>query len=707
MTPGPAGSGPAGSGSAGSGPVGSGPAGYRPALDGLRAVAVVLVVLFHSGLGWIPHGYLGVDVFFVLSGYLVTSVILAEQQATGTLSLRRFYARRVRRLLPASLLVIVATAAVTPFVVPRLERVAFVGDARASLLYVANWRFVAAATDYFAHDVVRSPFLHFWSLAVEEQFYAVYPAALLLAMRIARRWRPHRVRSAVGAVLVVVGALSTWRLVTLSATNPVAAYYASDARLHQLVAGAALALGVRRWSRFAASRPRVAASAGVGAVLTLVVMTLPIVSLGVSTRGVLVVAVVQALLFGVEGSPTSGAARFLASRPLVGIGRLSYAVYLWHWPVIVLLGEVLGPDPWSMAAIALAVSLGLAWCSGRLLEQPIRRSDRLDRRPLAVVAGGLCLGLIVAVVVPPVLATHRRPAAWARDARTLVAVPESGEVDPGRVRTVLAEPVPSDEALDLAAETMPDHDEFSCRPSDPATCLVVEEGDLTVLLLGDSNALMLVPALRSIAERDGFRLASMTRPGCPWQDGLTWQTDNLPLVEQCTTARREAYDTLIPALAPDIVLLVEVPRDPGSRADTFWAQSPEEVAAATSASLDRIAGSGARAVMVESLPYSLDEPTLCLSGAASAGECAFVTPLDPFPTEVAMRSEADRRDDVWSVDLDLVGCPLRPVCAAVIDGRVVFRDRYHLSASWLGEHTDELWARLVGSGAFRGWFDPV
>jgi hypothetical protein len=508
-------------------------------------------------------------------------------------------------------------------------------------------------------------------------------------------------------VLGLVGVLSLVRLAMLSDSNPVAAYYATDARLYQLVGGAVLALGVRRWTGWTHRWPLATSRLGIVALVAVVGLATSLVDLGSAARGLFVVAATLALLVAAEGARTHGVSTLLAVRPLVWVGTLSYAVYLWHWPVIVLVDEVAAPSPWVMVAVATSASLVLAVISGRILEQPIRRSVRWNGRPLTVVAGGLALGLVVAVVVPPVLASHRRPATWAREPASIVAIPAVEGVDPARVAAVLAEAVPTDDAIEKAIDAMPDHDEFSCRPAEPETCVVVQEGDLSILLLGDSNALMLLPVLREVAEREGIRLASMTRPGCPWQQGLTWQTDSQPLIDQCTATRQQAYDTLLPWFAPDIVVLVEVPRDPGSRADTFWSQEPGEVATATAASLGLLTAGGARALMVEPLPYSMGEPTICLSAAQTAGECAFEANAEPFPTERVMRSEAERRDDTWTVDLDLVGCPLRPVCAAAIDGEVVFRDRYHLTEAWLAERVDVVWATMVATGAFEGWFDPA
>ena len=160
---------------------------YRANLDGLRSIAVYLVLLFHTGLPWAEGGFIGVDLFFVLSGFLVSTVLLDEIELTGRLRVGRFYARRVRRLLPAAVVVVVATAATFTVIWSVVRRLEVVGDAQSALLYYANWHFLAASGDYFAADADKSPYLHFWSLAIEEQYYVVFPVLLLLLSRYGRR----------------------------------------------------------------------------------------------------------------------------------------------------------------------------------------------------------------------------------------------------------------------------------------------------------------------------------------------------------------------------------------------------------------------------------------------------------------------------------------------------------------------------------------
>ena len=209
---------------------------YRPELDGLRSVAVYLVVLFHCGVGPFDGGFVGVDLFFVLSGFLVSHVIWAEVDKHGSFRLGWFYARRVRRLLPAAVVVIVATAALQLLVASAPQRAGMLRDGQAALVYLSNWQFIADSRDYFAADEASaSPFLHYWSLSIEEQFYVVLPLALLLLLRLRR----HAVVVLLVLAAVVAGsvALQVWH----AASDPTYAYYATGTRVYQLAAGVLLA----------------------------------------------------------------------------------------------------------------------------------------------------------------------------------------------------------------------------------------------------------------------------------------------------------------------------------------------------------------------------------------------------------------------------------------------------------------------------------
>ncbi len=393
----------------------------RPALDGLRAVAVSSVACYHFGGGAtsaLPGGFLGVDVFFVLSGYLITGLLLAELRRTGRVDLAGFWARRVRRLLPAAGLMIAAVSLYTWWAVPPQNWPARRGDLLWTIGYAANWHFLAAGEDYFAAYAGASPLRHTWSLAIEEQFYLVWPVAVLLAAwgwrRVAasgrlraggpggtpgRRWSPGAT-VAVAGLCVAVAASVLAMAVQFTPGDPNRAYYGTDGRAQELLMGA---LGAVLLPRLAL-RGRAAASAAVGglAALLLAFVTLHDGSPVYYRGGALGVSVATlAVLAGVETAPGSAVGRLLSWRPAVALGRISYGVYLWHWPVSIAWPLPAGaglPQAAAVQAGRVLVTLLVAGASYRWLEQPVLRGRvawvRRSRARLAVAAVGTVLVLV-------------------------------------------------------------------------------------------------------------------------------------------------------------------------------------------------------------------------------------------------------------------------------------------------------------------------
>jgi len=238
--------------------------GFRGDVEGMRALAIVAVVLCHAGVGIFAGGYVGVDVFFVISGFLITRLLLGEVERTGTISLRGFYARRARRLLPQSALLLAVVAALSIVLFSPVRAVEVSGDIFSSALYTANWHFAAQSVDYFSQGQEPSPVLHLWSLAIEEQFYLFWPTVLLLATWRARR-RGRSPRPALAATLALACAASLLLGIQLTEAQPVSAYFSSLGRAWELGLGATLAL------LGAAALPRLAALAlawaGLGAIL--------------------------------------------------------------------------------------------------------------------------------------------------------------------------------------------------------------------------------------------------------------------------------------------------------------------------------------------------------------------------------------------------------------------------------------------------------
>ncbi len=391
---------------------------YMPGVDGLRALAVSAVLVYHLGAAWLPGGFLGVDVFFVISGFLITSLLLVEYRKRGRIDLVRFWIRRALRLFPAIVLmlavVLVAMIILHPGEVARTR-----GPLLASLGYVANWYFVVADVPYFEQFGRQSVFLHMWSLAVEEQFYLLWPPILFAALAVAR------VRGVfVGvAVALAISAALAWVLYE-PFTDPSRIYYGTDTGAVGLLAGVLLALGwpVGKRAVHLAGRSRAAMEAlGLVSLGLLVVALLALGELDerLYRGGFLAVGVVTAGLIAAVAHPQTTIGRAFGTSVLVWIGLRSYGIYLWHWPVIMLTRPNVDVpfDGVPLLAFRLALILGAAILSYRFVEVPIRRAglsgirDALFgrrpklSRPLRVAAGAagtsLVVGLALAVALLP------------------------------------------------------------------------------------------------------------------------------------------------------------------------------------------------------------------------------------------------------------------------------------------------------------------
>jgi peptidoglycan/LPS O-acetylase OafA/YrhL len=652
---------------------------HRPALDGVRALAVYLVLLFHAGMATFGGGFVGVDLFFVLSGFLVTSVLLSEIDDTGSLRLGRFYARRVRRLLPAALVVVVATGFVFVLVTTVVRRFPLVADARSALLYYANWHFLSQSNDYFAADLDASPYLHFWSLAIEEQYYVVFPLVLLALVRLSRR-RSWALPAALGLLLLLsVASQLYWGTVDVNH-----AYYGTDARLYQLMAGALLA----QLLRYGWSLRRPALSGVVGLVLMLVVGS-GLVGMSPTWRGMLATVAAVLLILGLMGE--GPATRLFTLPGLVYLGKISYGTYLWHWPVLLVLREVLDVRPVLLAVLAGVLSSGLAALSAEVLELPIRRGGSSARRQWPVAVAGLTASAITALaVMPPMLHSDRRPA--------LVAAGSGVSTGGAHV------PVPAKDWNAIARDFGPGH---TC--TEPADCFVVENGGPTVVLVGDSHGKMVLPMFEKLARAHGFRLAANVADGCPWQAGLENANRPPDLRQQCVDARGDWYDRVLPALRPDLVVLVEQSYTGNQKFESTLSriggsdETLEQLLAHTThETLDTFHDRGVPSLVLTNTIKAPTSPLDCLAGARYVSECLVPVPIGVDASDAFYRAQDVARDDMWAVDLNPVICPDAPLCRPILDGRVVWRDYNHLTTRILVHLRGQVWDRLVGSGAFAG-----
>ncbi|HEX6419979.1 MAG TPA: acyltransferase family protein [Acidimicrobiales bacterium] len=514
--------------------------GYRPGLDGLRAVAVAAVMAQHAGVrapgsarALVPGGFLGVDVFLVVSGFLITSLLLVERRRDGRIDLRAFWVRRARRLLPAAALLVAATSVLVVAAGLPLDVRSARGDALAALGYVANWRFVVTDQSYFAAFALPSPFRHLWSLSVEEQWYVLFPPVLIALCALARR------RPAVLTAALATGALASaaWAAALHTpGTDPSRVYYGTDTRAQALLVGAALGAATLHHHRLARVLTRLAPLLGVAGLAGLAVLfaTVEGHATALYRGGFLAVALVAATaVAGVALPDARGPARWLLSRrgPVL-VGRLSYGLYLWHWPIYVwLTPDRVGAGGPRLLAARLTATFVVAGASYVLVERPVRHQgwDGLRRRLRlaglpAVRPGALTAAAAAATVAVVVGATA--------GARAGVALPHGPGID-GAAVAVTTTTVGRGHPL-------------------PA---VPQDRDLRALIGGDSVAWSL--AFDQVARGDvpeGVQLRLVADLGCTLVPGVA-VVDGVERPSQFCGDWRSAWQAEAFRFAPDVVVV--------------------------------------------------------------------------------------------------------------------------------------------------------
>ncbi len=483
-----------------------------PALDGIRALAIAGVVAYHAGVAGVPGGFLGVDTFFTLSGFLITSLLLDERRSTGTIHIGRFWGRRARRLLPALFAMLVAVTAFVGVAGLGTSFPSLRTDAFSALAYVANWHFVATQTDYFAVSAHPSPLLHTWSLAIEEQFYIVWPLILVIALRCARHSRtaskapggPFRPdpRTLWGLfVFCIAGAGgSAWWMSHLaqSAAGHTRAYYGTDTRAQSLLVGAALAIGMVLWNARCLRATALAwGVAGLGGSLWAFHMVTENGHLTFSGGFALASVSAAAIIASAVLHPHGPVGWALSIRPIAYLGRISYGVYLWHWPVIVFMTHArTGLSGWVLFSARVSVILAISVASFHLIEQPIRRG-----------------------VLRPVRTARHFRSAWRRPWLTELAFAGSAVSAVSAVILVSTSVGPpslnSASALTPAQRAQVERD-ANLSPTLPslASRLPGQGGDSRILLVGDSMAYSLGLGLATVAPSYNVWLADEGVPGC-------------------------------------------------------------------------------------------------------------------------------------------------------------------------------------------------
>src|SRR4051812_2502116 len=485
--------------------------GFRPDIEGLRAVAIGAVLLCHAGLSFAAGGYVGVDVFFVISGFLITRLLLGEVSRTGSVSLPRFYARRVKRLLPLSALLLATVAVLSLILFSPVRAGEVAADIVSCATYTANWHFAAQSVDYFAQGVEPSPVQHLWSLAIEEQFYLVWPALLL-----ALTWIPWRLGRSVRPVLC--GGLAAILLVSFAfnlryvGSEPAAAYFSTFGRAWELALGALLAvLGDLRLRRL----PALAIGwLGIGAIAFATLSFGPDTPFPGPAALAPTLGAAALILAGAswETQGRWGSAALLSLPPFRYVGRISYSWYLWHWPALIFAVALWGTlSPLAGVAVIAASWLPTALTHG-LVEEPFRRSKRLVAFPARALALGvgctaIALGASLLLVnLQPTLKTAPRS-----DVRGALAL-KAGASPQQRADAVRPNPL---KAWADRGESFADRCPVGISRTTSNRCLYGDpQGKRTLILFGDSHAMQYSPPLQAVAKRNHLRLIALTKAEC-------------------------------------------------------------------------------------------------------------------------------------------------------------------------------------------------
>jgi len=642
----------------------------RPDIQGLRGVAVGVVLVFHLWPQVLPGGYIGVDVFFVISGYLITSLLLREVESTGRIDFTGFYVRRALRLLPAATLVLAAVALLTPLLLPADRWVETAAEVIASALYVENWQLAHAAVDYLAAENAPSPVQHYWSLSVEEQFYVVWPALIALVHVLAARLRLSPRRALCASFLVVVAASLAVAIVSTRG-NPGQAYFFSHARVWELGVGGVLAAWrpeLPAWAR------RITGSAGLVAIFCAALMF----SGKTAFPGHMALIPVLGAVAVLAAGSADGGNRLLAMRPLVFLGDISYSLYLWHWPLIVFHAAHAGRAPGAWAGMAIAaVSIGLAWLGKRHVEDRYRhvRGGHLPAVRYAVVA-------LVPVAMASALLLHAGL---------------GGSIDPERhpgARVLAGAVAPAGEGFVPALEVLKQdraavYDNgchLAFADDEPVACHYGDaSGRLKVWLVGDSHAVNWLPAFEEIAERRHWNASSYTKSSCGWMPVMVLR-DGQPYRE-CRRWGQRLLEVL-ERERPDVVVLTQMH---GKKTHAGKSGRPPSVPAALRRLWHSIEDTGAEVVVIADTPRWKHDPGRCL---ARDDDCA--VPLAKLARGDSQLSALSKMPQVGLVDMNDVVCP-DETCPMVVGNVVVWRDRHHLTASYSRSASDILEQRLVAA----------
>jgi peptidoglycan/LPS O-acetylase OafA/YrhL len=622
---------------------------FRGDIQGLRGIAVLLVVLYHVGIPRFAGGFIGVDVFFVLSGFLISGLLIEETKVTGRIDFAAFFARRIRRLLPASALMLITTLIAASLLLSPIEQITIGKAALATAFYGSNFFFMRNGVSYFDARVEDNPLLHTWSLGVEEQFYLVWPFLLLLCVRLVRG-----TAKAVGfaALAGVSFALCVW----LSYRYPAVAFYSSPSRVWQFALGALGWLAVAQADRLPAAGPSIGWTA-----LAVLIGSALLITRSIPYPGV--VALVPSLA---TAAILATSAPVLANPLLQWLGKVSYTWYLWHWPILVFATLLVPGLTTAGKLVAVTAALAISYVSHVFLENPLRYHPRLVRHArrsillgAAITAGAAAVGLgLYGYAVQITRRPEQQPFVNAMSDR------------PGRDRGCMS----------------------AWRDKTFAECTFGNaQSPRIIVLFGDSHAEQWLPVLEGIARGHSFRLVTFLRGACPV--AIVEPSVQDAHLQECSQWQKRAL-ARIAALRPNAVILGSYQASFANPAFASDVDRGGQWTRAYHSLFTSLTVSGSQIVVLRDSPRPHTNVPLCLSRAEhirlfDKERCDI--PRDAaFDTRVAQAQQAAALGvDVHFVDLTARFCDASE-CPAVINEIVVYRDDSHVTTRFAHSLTRDL-----------------
>ena len=672
----------------------------RKDIEGLRAVATFLVLPYHAGLMLFPGGFVGVDVFFVISGFVITGQLLKEVERDGRVSLLGFYARRAKRLLPASAVVLAATAVMTWLWVPKIRWEVAGGDIVSSALYFVNWRLADRSVNYLAEDVPPSPVQHYWSLAVEEQFYFIWPILMLVAVLVAMRLGVRR-NTALLAGLALVAVPSLLWAGHMATAQPERAYFVTTVRMWEFAIGAFVAILATRLERMPHRLAIVMAWSG----LALVLCSARVYDAAMTWPGYYaLLPTVGAGLFiaGGVAAGKHGPVAVIGTRFMLFIGYLTYSLYLWHWPLLIVAREHFGGISVPVGLLIVAFSIVPAWLTFRLVENPLRNSPALSRdRRLAfsVGANSTLLGVASGLALIVVLTTQLSPAP-AGAAPGAAALSSSPTHDTAAITQTAAGGITPDPLQ--ATEDVPGLYAEGCQvevdSAEPVSCTYGSpDAATTIAVVGDSKAAQWVPAFELLAREHDWRVETYTKSACQFAtietslDGAVYQT--------CRDWTDKVLEQLTGPDKPDVVV-TSGQRDEGvvGGEDGDLDLSQDAMVEALADTWTQLEDAGVKVVSLADTPQTFTEVYACVADHPDdLSACTYDRQHGIDASGAPTEREAAAAARVPFVDLTDFICPATD-CPPVIGNVLIYRQGSHLTKTYIETLAPRLYEALRRAG---------